>query len=79
MSIRIYVSRDAAAVQEFRRRYNAIVRGCPFNHARIDYLMARPAGRWEARLLTRLRYLAGVYGLYALCLAGPPLLLLVFR
>jgi hypothetical protein len=77
--LRLAEPRDAATVQEFRRRYNAIVRGCPFNHARIDYLMTRPAGRWETRLLTRLRYLAGVYGLYALCLAGPPLLLLVLR
>jgi hypothetical protein len=77
--LRLADPRDVATVQEFRRRYNAIVRGCPFNHARIDYLMTRPAARWGTWLLTRLRYLAGVYGLYALCLAGPPLLLLVLR
>jgi hypothetical protein len=77
--LRLAEPRDTDAIQEFRRRYNAIVRGCPFNHARIDYLMTRPGRRWEYWVLTRLRYLAGVYGLYALCLAGPPLLLVAFR
>jgi conflict system pore-forming effector with SLATT domain len=70
---------DAATVQDFRRRYNNIVHGCPHNHARIDYLMARPAGPWETRILTRLRYAASVYGLYGACLIGPPLLLLLFH
>jgi conflict system pore-forming effector with SLATT domain len=70
---------DVTIVQDFRRRYNNIVRSCPHNHARIDYLMARPAGRWETRLLTRVRYAAGVYGLYGACLIGPPLLLLLFH
>src|SRR5262245_10595656 len=70
---------DAATVQDFRRRYNNVVRSCPHNHARIDYLMARPAGQWEARLLVRLRYAADVYGLYGACLIGPPLLLLLFH
>jgi hypothetical protein len=55
------------------------VRSCPHNHTRIDYLMARPSGQWEARLLTRLRYAADVYGLYGACLTGPPLLLLLFH
>src|SRR6202008_1203180 len=31
----------AGVIQDFRRRYNEVVRHCPFNHARIDYLMAR--------------------------------------
>jgi hypothetical protein len=65
---------DMAAVQDIRRRYNATVQGCPFNHARIDYLMARPAAG-RNRVGIWLRYVAGVYGLYAVCLAGPPLLL----
>jgi SMODS and SLOG-associating 2TM effector domain family 5 len=77
--LRLNDTRDADAVQDIRRRYNEIVRGCPYNHARIDYLMARRPGRWEGKLVVRLRYAAGVYGLYALCLAGPPLLLLLFR
>lgn len=69
---------DTATVQDIRRRYNDVVRGCPFNHARIDYLMARMPARWSKRLTIWLRYAAGVYGLYAVCLAGPPLLLLLF-
>jgi hypothetical protein len=77
--LRLNDTRDPAVVQDIRRRYNEIVRGCPYNHARIDYLMARRPGRWEGKLVVRLRYAAGVYGLYALCLAGPPLLLLLFR
>jgi hypothetical protein len=70
---------DAVTVQDFRRRYNNIVRSCPHNHARIDYLMARPSGQWETRLLAKLRYAADVYGLYGACLLGPPLLLLLFH
>jgi hypothetical protein len=77
--LRLVETGDAAVVQDFRLRYNAIVRSCPYNHARIDFLMARPGSRWETRLLTRLRYAAHVYGLYSLCLAGPPLLLLIFH
>jgi conflict system pore-forming effector with SLATT domain len=77
--LRLADIRDPEVVQDIRRRYNEIVRGCPFNHARIDYLMTRRTGRWEEKLAVRLRYAAGVYGLYGLCLAGPPLLLLVFR
>jgi conflict system pore-forming effector with SLATT domain len=77
--LRLADTQDPAAVQDIRRRYNEIVRGCPYNHARIDYLMARRPGRWEEKLAVRLRYASGVYGLYAICLAGPPLLLLLFR
>ena len=77
--LRLIDIRDPAVVQDIRRRYNEIVRGCPYNHARIDYLMTRRASRWEEKLAMRLRYAAGVYGLYGLCLAGPPLLLLLFR
>lgn len=78
-ALRLIENPNAAVVQDFRRRYNAIVRGCPFNHARIDYLMARPMSRWEEKLFTRLRYAAGVYDLYGACLAGPPLLLLLLH
>lgn len=77
--LRLTDTRDHAVVLDIGRRYNEIIRGCPFNHARIDYLMARRTGRWEDKLAVRLRYAAGVYGLYGLCLAGPPLLLLLFR
>jgi hypothetical protein len=41
--------------------------------------MARPATRWGRKLATSVRYVADVYGLYGLCLAGPPLLLLLFH
>jgi hypothetical protein len=77
--LRLAEAHDPAVVQDFRRRYNATVRGCPFNHSRIDYLMARAGGQWETRLLVKLRYVADVYGLYGCCLAGPPLLLLLFH
>jgi hypothetical protein len=77
--LRLVETNDPAVVQDFRRRYNNAVRGCPCNHSRIDYLMARPGGSWEARLLVNLRYAADVYGLYSCCLAGPPLLLLLFH
>jgi hypothetical protein len=73
--LRLADTGDVAVVRDFRRRYNDVVRGCPFNHARIDYLMARPPAQWDQRLLVNLRYAADVYGLYALCLAGPPLVL----
>jgi SMODS and SLOG-associating 2TM effector domain family 5 len=79
LELRLIEACDAATVQAFRRRYNAVVQGCPFNHARIDYLMARPATRWGRKLATSARYVADVYGLYGLCLAGPPLLLLLFH
>lgn len=72
---------DAGVVQDFRRRYNEAVRGCPFNHARIDYLMARAeqATAWEDRVWARLCYAFDVYALYGLCLVAPPLVLLLFR
>ena len=56
------------------------VRGCPVNHARIDYLMARAdrSGRWETKAWAHLRYVLDVYGLYGAFLLGPPLVLLFF-
>jgi hypothetical protein len=77
--LRLAETQDPAVVQDFRRRYNNVVRGCPCNHSRIDYLMARPRASWEARVLVKLRYVADVYGLYSFCLAGPPILLLLFH
>ena len=72
---------DAGQVQEFRLRYNAAVRSCPFNHARVDYLMARAERNvpWDERAWARLRYMLDVYGLYGVCLAAPPLVLVLFR
>lgn len=72
---------DAAIVQEFRRRYNEAVRDCPFNHARIDYLMAKAEHGvpWEERARAQLGYALDVYALYGLCLVVPPLVLVLFR
>jgi hypothetical protein len=72
---------DAVQVQEFRLRYNAAVRSCPYNHARVDYLMARAERNvpWDERAWARLRYMLDVYGLYGVCLAAPPLVLVLFR
>jgi hypothetical protein len=72
---------DAGHVQEFRLRYNAAVRSCPYNHARVDYLMARAERNvpWDERAWARLRYMLDVYGLYGVCLAAPPLVLVLFR
>jgi hypothetical protein len=72
---------DAGLTQEFRRRYNDVVRSCPYNHARIDYLMARAERGlpWEEKAWVHLRYAVDVYALYGVCLAVPPLVLLVFR
>ena len=70
---------DAGVIQDFRRRYNEVVRHCPFNHARIDYLMAR-ADRgvgWEERVWAWLRYAGDVYALHGFCLIVPPLVLLL--
>jgi hypothetical protein len=74
-------SGDVVVVQEFRRRYNAIIRGCPFNHARVDYLMARAerAASLGEKGWARLRYALDVYALYGLCLLTPPLVLLLCR
>ena len=72
---------DAGLVHEFRRRYNGAVRSCPFNHARVDYLMARAERNvpWEERAWARLRYALDVYALYGVCLLVPPLVLVLFR
>lgn len=74
-------SPDAALIQEFRRRYNDAVRSCPYNHSRIDYLMARAERGlpWEEKAWLRLRYAFDVYALYGVCLAIPPLVLVLFR
>jgi hypothetical protein len=78
--LRLLQSTDPAMVQDFRRRYNEAVRSCPYNHARVDYLMARAARNvpWQDKLWGRARYMLDVYGLYGACLAGPPLVLFVF-
>jgi conflict system pore-forming effector with SLATT domain len=73
---------DAGLIQEFRHRYNEAVRGCPYNHSRIDYLMARSergGTPWEEKVWVRLRYAFDVYALYALCLITPPLVLILCR
>jgi hypothetical protein len=56
-----------------------VVRSCPFNHARVDYLMARAERgvSWEERAWAWLRYAADVYVLHGLCLIIPPLVLLL--
>lgn len=76
--LRLLQTTNAAVVQDFRRRYNAVVRGCPFNHARVDYLMARADRGWDHWLWAYVCYAADVYGLYGACLSGPPLILLLF-
>jgi hypothetical protein len=72
---------DREVLQDFRRRYNAVVRGCPLNHTRVDYLMARAEreGPWQEKAWARLRYAADVYGLYGLALMLPPLVLWLFH
>jgi hypothetical protein len=78
--LRVLQPADLAVVQDFRRRYNEVVRGCPFNHTRIDYLIARAehAERWEELAWANVRYALDVYGFYGACLLGPPLVLLLF-
>jgi hypothetical protein len=78
--LRLMQTADAATVQDFRRRYNEVVRGCPYNHTRVDYLMARVERNvpWSDKLIAHSRYALDVYGLYAICLAVPPLVLLTF-
>jgi hypothetical protein len=71
---------DAAHLQEFRQRYNGAVRRCPYNHSRIDYLMAKAEGNavpWADRAWARLRYVLDVYALYGLALIVPPLVLVL--
>jgi hypothetical protein len=78
--LRLMPQPDVTVVQDFRRRYNDVVRGCPYNHSRLDYLMAR-AQRSVPRsdkLIAYARYGMDVYGLYAVCLLVPPLVLLLF-
>jgi hypothetical protein len=79
--LKLTPSANVVTVQEFRRRYNAIVRGCPYNHARVDYLMAKAenGGPWTEAAWWRLCYALDVYALYGLCLLAPPLVLLLFR
>jgi hypothetical protein len=79
--LRLLQTHDPAIVQDFRRRYNEIVRGCPYNHARVDYLLASAENRGslEAKAWAHARYVFDVYGLYGAFLAVPPLVLLLFR
>lgn len=65
---------DPRAVQDFRRRYNEIMKACPVNHARVDYLAAKRSDKTtrSERILIALRYGLDVYGLYTLFLAVPP-------
>ena len=72
---------DTALVQEFRRRYNDVVRSCPFNHGRVDYLLVRAERNVPMRekVWARLRYASDVYALYGVCLLAPPLVLLLHR
>jgi ribose/xylose/arabinose/galactoside ABC-type transport system permease subunit len=68
------------ALQEYRQRYNAILKACPVNHTRLDYLFAKLDSRRNTSGLdwgwttVYARYVLNVYGLYALFLAVPPLL-----
>jgi hypothetical protein len=70
---------DVGAVQDFRRRYNAVVRSCPHNHSHVDYLMAKAerGGSLTDKAWAWLRYAFDVYALYGLCLIVPPLVLLL--
>jgi hypothetical protein len=73
---------DVVLLQEFRRRYTSAVRGCPYNHSRIDYLMAKAeegSVAWEDRVWAHLRYALDVYALYGLALIVPPLVLVLCR
>jgi hypothetical protein len=78
--LRLLQTNDPAVVQDFRRRYNEVVRGCPYNHARVDYLMAsaESRGSLEAKAWAHLRLALDVYGLYGTFLVVPPLVLLLY-
>jgi hypothetical protein len=78
--LRVLPAPDVVTVQDFRRRYNDVVRSCPYNHTRVDYLMAKAerSTNWEARGWAYARYILDVYALYGLCLLAPPLVLLLF-
>jgi hypothetical protein len=79
--LRLSQTSDPAIVQDFRRRYNEVVRGCPYNHTRVDYLMASAEnkGSLEAKAWAQVRQALDVYGLYGTFLIAPPLVLLLFR
>jgi hypothetical protein len=73
---------DAGQLQEFRQRYNAAVRRCPYNHSRVDYLMAKAEDRSTPlvdRTWAHLRYISDVYSLYGFALIAPPLVLVLCR
>ena len=72
---------EASVVQGFRRRYNEAVRGCPINHARVDFLLAlaERGAPLSQKVWAHVRYACDVYALYALTLGAPPLVLLWFR
>ena len=72
---------DADLLQEFRQRYTGAVRRCPYNHTRIDYLMAKAesGAPWADRAWARLRYALDVYALYGFALLAPPLVLVLCR
>lgn len=74
--LRIARPAEAAQVQDFRRRYNEMMKACPVNHSRIDYLFAKLDGTSDRAGFAGVyaRYIVDVYGLYALFLAVPPLL-----
>jgi hypothetical protein len=74
-------SAEPTVVQSFRRRYNEAVRGCPINHARVDFLLARAerGAPLAQKVWAHLRYACDVYALYGLTLGAPPLVLLWFR
>lgn len=74
--LRIARPTDPAQVQEFRRRYNEMMKACPVNHSRIDYLFAKLDGTGDRVGFAGIyaRYIVDVYGLYTLFLAVPPLL-----
>jgi hypothetical protein len=78
--LRLQQPAGPGAIQDFRRRYNEVVRGCPYNHTRVDYLMARAEGKapWDAKAWAHFRYALDVYGLYGSILLAPPLVLLLF-
>ncbi|MGZ8410187.1 MAG: SLATT domain-containing protein [Hyphomicrobium sp.] len=74
--LRIARPTDPQVVQDFRRRYNELMKACPVNHSRIDYLFAKLDGKGDRAGFAGVyaRYIIDVYGLYALFLAVPPLL-----
>jgi hypothetical protein len=68
--------RDVATLQDFRRRYSDVMRSCPVNHSRVDYLfvnLEKSTDRWS-RTAIYFRYVLDVYGLYAVFLAVPPMI-----